>query len=107
MRFIFFYYLLYLYFFFFFFSSRRRHTRFSRDWSSDVCSSDLYHALNAMTMKNKYPLPLILELIAKLRGAKYFTKLDIQWGFNNVRIKEGDEWKAMFQMNRGLFEPLV
>src|SRR5205807_5575937 len=64
-------------------------------------------ALNAMTVKNKYPLPLILELIAKLRRAKYFTKLDVQWGFNNVHIKEGDEWKATFQTNRGLFEPLV
>src|SRR5690606_40767357 len=36
---------LYLFFFFFFFSSRRRHTRFSRDWSSDVCSSDLQNLL--------------------------------------------------------------
>jgi len=36
-----------------------------------------YHVLNAMTMKNKYPLPLIPELIVKLRGAKYFTKLDV------------------------------
>jgi len=43
-----------------------------------------YHTLNAMTVKNKYPLPLIPELIAKLRGAKYFIKLDVQWGFNNV-----------------------
>ena len=66
-----------------------------------------YRALNAMTIKNKYPLPLILELIAKLRGTKYFTKLDVHWGFNNVRIKEGDEWKATFWTNRGLFEPLV
>jgi len=66
-----------------------------------------YRPLNAITVKNKYPLPLIPELIAKLRGAKYFTKLDVRWGFNNVRIKEGDEWKAAFQTNRGLFEPLV
>src|SRR4051794_1348396 len=43
----------------------------------------------------------------KLKGAKYFTKLDIQWGYNNVEIKEGDEWKATFRTNRGLFEPLV
>ena len=49
-----------------------------------------------MTVKNKYPLPLIPELITKLRGAKYFTKLDVRWGFNNVWIKEGDEWKAAF-----------
>ena len=58
-------------------------------------------------MKNKYPLPLISELIEKLRGAKYFTKLDVRWGFNNVWMKEGDEWKAAFCTNRGLFEPLV
>jgi len=58
-----------------------------------------YRALNAMTVKNKYPLPLISELINKLRGAKYFTKLDVRWGFNNVRMKEGDEWKAAFRTN--------
>ena len=66
-----------------------------------------YRALNAITMKNKYPLPLISELINKLQGARYFTKLDVRWGFNNVRVKEGDEWKAAFRTNRGLFEPLV
>jgi Reverse transcriptase (RNA-dependent DNA polymerase) len=58
-------------------------------------------------VKNKYPLPLISELINKLQGAKYFTKLDVRWGFNNVRMKEGDEWKVAFWTNRGLYEPLV
>jgi hypothetical protein len=66
-----------------------------------------YWMLNDMTIKNKYPLPLISELVNQLRGAKYFTKLDVRWGFNNVRIQEGDEWKAAFRTNRGLFEPLV
>jgi len=55
-----------------------------------------YRALNAMTVKNKYPLPLISKLINKLRGGKYFTKLDVRWGFNNVWMKEGDKWKATF-----------
>ena len=41
-----------------------------------------YRALNAITIKNKYPLPLISELINKLQGACYFTKLDVRWGFN-------------------------
>ena len=63
--------------------------------------------LNNMTVKNKYPLPLISELVNQLHGAKYFTKLDVRWGFNNVRIQEGDEWKTAFRTNRGLFEPLV
>ena len=58
-----------------------------------------YRALNKMTIKNKYPLPLISELVNKLRGAKYFTALDVRWGYNNVRMKEGDEWKAAFRMN--------
>jgi len=66
-----------------------------------------YCALNSMTVKNKYPLPLISELVSQLCGAKYFTKLDICWGFNNVCIKPRDEWKAAFQTNQGLFEPLV
>ena len=60
-----------------------------------------------MTVKNKYSLPLISELISQLCKTKYFTKLDVYWGFNNVCIKPGDEWKVAFQTNRGLFKPLV
>jgi hypothetical protein len=66
-----------------------------------------YRKLNLVTVKNSYPLPLISDLINQLRGARYFTKLDVRWGYNNVRIKKGDEWKAAFRTNRGLFEPLV
>jgi hypothetical protein len=63
--------------------------------------------LNVMTVKNKYPLPLISDLINQLHSAKYFTKLDVHWGYNNVWIKEGDKWKAVFRTNHGLFELLV
>jgi len=66
-----------------------------------------YCMLNAVTIKNRYPLPLISELVSQLRGVRYFTKLDVHWGFNNVRIKPGDEWKAAFHTNCGLFKPLV
>jgi hypothetical protein len=66
-----------------------------------------YRALNVITVKNKYPLPLISDLINQLHSAKYFTKLNVRWGYNNVRIKEGDKWKATFWMNCGLFKPLV
>ena len=66
-----------------------------------------YRVLNFMMVKNKYPLPLISELVSQLRGARYFTKLDVRWGFNNIRIKPGDKWKVAFQTNQGLFEPLV
>jgi len=66
-----------------------------------------YRALNSMIVKNKYPLPLISELVSQLHRARYFTKLDVCWSFNNVRIKPGDEWKVAFRTNRDLFEPLV
>jgi len=66
-----------------------------------------YRALNSMTVKNRYPLPLISELVWQLCGARYFTKLDVHWGFINVHIKPGDKWKVAFWTNRGLFEPLV
>jgi len=66
-----------------------------------------YRALNAITIKNRYPLLLISELVSQLRRAKYFTKLDVQWGFNNVHIKPRDEWKVAFHTNHNLFEPLV
>ena len=66
-----------------------------------------YRYLNEHTVKNAYPLPLITEVLDKLKGAKYFTKLDIQWGYNNVRIWEGDQWKAAFKTNRRLFEPTI
>ena len=53
------------------------------------------------------PLPLIGEVIDRLKEAKYFNKLDLIWGYNNIRIKEGDEWKAAFLTNKRLFEPQV
>jgi hypothetical protein len=66
-----------------------------------------YRYLNEHTVKNNYPLPLISQLVDKLKGSKWFTKVDLRWGYNNVRIKEGDEWKAAFVCHRGSFEPVV
>jgi len=50
-----------------------------------------YHNLNSQTVKNNYPLPLITELIDNMDSKRVFTKMDLRWGFNNVRIKEGNE----------------
>src|SRR5882672_2797997 len=82
---------------------------FIKKKDGSLCLIQDYCKLNVLTIKNTYPLPLIPDILNMVYGAKvkYFTKLDIQWGYNNVRIKDGDEWKAAFQMNRGLFEPLV
>jgi len=72
-----------------------------------LCLVQDYRALNTVTVKNRYPLPLISKLVSQLCGAQYFTKLDVRWDFNNVCIKPGDEWKAVFCTNCGLFEPLL
>ena len=66
-----------------------------------------YCYLNEHTVKNNYPLPLISQLVDKLKGAKLFTKMDLRWGYNNICIKEGDEWKAAFVCFGGAYEPLV
>uniref|UniRef100_A0A8C5PN48 Reverse transcriptase n=1 Tax=Leptobrachium leishanense TaxID=445787 RepID=A0A8C5PN48_9ANUR len=66
-----------------------------------------YRAMNAITIKNKYPLPLITELMDRLKTAKIFTKLDLRGAYNLVRIKKGDEWKTAFRSRYGHYEYLV
>jgi len=66
-----------------------------------------YRPLNAITRKNAALIPLILELIDKLLGARFFTKLDICWGYNNIHIWEGDEYKTAFKTPLGLFESCI
>jgi len=66
-----------------------------------------YRKLNEHTIRNCYPLPVIPDLISQVQDAHIFTKFNIQWGYNNIRIKEGDEEKGTFKTKYGLFEPLV
>jgi hypothetical protein len=66
-----------------------------------------YWYLNDWTVKNAYPLPLISKIMDKIKGAKFFTNFDVRWGYNNVRIRTEDQWKAAFKTNWGLFEPTV
>ena len=66
-----------------------------------------YRYLNEWTIKNNYPLPLISDVLENIGTKKLFTKMDLRWEYNNVRIKEGDEWKAAFMMLEGLFKPTV
>ena len=58
-------------------------------------------------IKNDYPLPLILDVLENMRTKKVFTKMDLRWKYNNVRIKERDEWKAAFTILEESFEPMV
>jgi DNA-binding NtrC family response regulator len=66
-----------------------------------------YRALNAITKKNWYQLPLIEETLRQVAGARYFTRLDLRSAFNLIRIKAGDEWKTAFRTRYGLFEFIV
>ena len=66
-----------------------------------------YCYLNEWTIKNNYPLSLILNVLENIGTKKVFTKMDLRWRYNNVRIKEGDEWKAAFTTPEGSFEPTV
>ena len=66
-----------------------------------------YRKINAITVRNQYPLPLITDLICDLSNAHIYTKLDVRWGYNNVRIREGDEKKAAFKTRYRLFKPTI
>ncbi len=63
-----------------------------------------YWALNKATVKNRYPLPRIEELLDTLQGAKWFTKLDLTAGYHQVRMNPEDIWKTTFKTKFGLFE---
>jgi len=66
-----------------------------------------YRALNGITIKNRYPIPRIANLIESLSKASIFIKIDLRWGYNNVHIKEENEWKTVFITRRGLFKATV
>ena len=66
-----------------------------------------FRKLNAITVKNRYPLPNISELQERLQGARWFTAFDLKLGFNLIRMKEGEEWKTAFRTRYGLYEYTV
>jgi hypothetical protein len=73
-----------------------------KDGSLRLCVD--YRGLNKITLKNRYPLPLIPESLDRLSKAKFFTKLDLRGAYNLVRIAPGDEWKTAFRCRYGHFE---
>ncbi|TPX44252.1 hypothetical protein SeLEV6574_g04601 [Synchytrium endobioticum] len=66
-----------------------------------------YRDPNSCTVDDRYPLPPIADLIQKLVGADWYAKFDWRWAYNNIRIKEGSEWKFAIKCHLGLYEPLV
>ena len=63
-----------------------------------------YQALNKATVKNRYPLPRIEELLDTLQGEKWFTKLDLTAGYHQVRMNPDDVWKTTFKTKFGLYK---
>lgn len=63
-----------------------------------------YRGLNEVTVKFRYPLPLVPLALEQLRSAKYFTKLDLHNAYNLIHIREGDEWKTAFSTTSGHYE---
>ena len=66
-----------------------------------------YRGLNSITVKNRYPIPLISSAFATLQKARFFTKLDLRNAYHLVQMREGDEWKTTFNTPRGHYEYLV
>ena len=63
-----------------------------------------YRGLNRITIKNRYPLPLIGEIFGRIGKAKWFTKFDMRDGYNRLRVARGEEWKTAFRCRYGLYE---
>ena len=66
-----------------------------------------YQYLNKWMIKNNYSLPLISDVLENIETKRVFTKIDLRWRYNNVRIKEGNEWKVAFMTPEGFFKLTV
>jgi hypothetical protein len=80
---------------------------FSPKKNSDLRLCINYRKLNAITVKNWYPLLLISELLDRLSGLVIFSKIDLKDAYHQMRIREGDKWKTAFRTRYGHFKYIV
>jgi hypothetical protein len=80
---------------------------FTRKKTGEIRLCVDFRGLNAITKKNRFPLPLVDDLLDRVRGCKFFTVIDLKSAYSHLRIREGDEWKTAFRTHLGLFEHLI